>query len=310
MNYFILVNDAQLGPFTIEELAARGLRQDTLVWCEGMAQWTPAWQVEELKPLTMGQQPTPPPPPLATPTPPPAPPRQDGETGRTAGDPEKHEKRSSHKGLWAFLIIMVIVLFVLALTNPGVAEHRKAILDRIDTATEQTDDIGDPTLRGIVSGMMGFGNGMVKGVVRQLVDENLEYHNYIFFSTTTLKSGLLRKEIRTSTGFLGHVDAVSLANILPDMMMRQMGIGDGVDNGITEQTTTTVDSDGNETTETTKTTRKNGITVDSLTKRVTNRIADEVAGKVKKEVRQQSDSSTASGIEQIVDDVVRFVKGL
>ncbi len=310
MNYFILVNDAQLGPFTIEELAARGLRQDTLVWCEGMAQWTPAWQVEELKPLTTNQQPTPPPPPLTQPTPPPAPPRQGGETERTQGNSEKHEKHSSHKGLWAFLIIMVIVLFILALTNPGVAEHRKAILDRVDTTAEQTDDIGDPTLRGIVSGIMGFGNGMVRGVVRQLVDESLEYHNYIFFSTTTLKSDLLRKEIRTSTGFLGHVDAVSLTGIMSDMIMRQMGIGDGVDNGTTEQTTTTVDSDGNETTETTKTTRKNGITVDSLTKRVTNRIADEVAGKVKKEVEQQADSSTASGIGQIVDDVVNFLKGL
>lgn len=51
MNYFIIVNDTQQGPYTIEELRQRHIDASTLVWAEGMAQWTPAWQVEELKTL-------------------------------------------------------------------------------------------------------------------------------------------------------------------------------------------------------------------------------------------------------------------
>lgn len=54
MNYFIIVNDAQQGPYTIEELRQRHIDTSTLVWAEGMAQWTPAWQVEELKTLFNG----------------------------------------------------------------------------------------------------------------------------------------------------------------------------------------------------------------------------------------------------------------
>ena len=63
MNYFIVDNGQQAGPYTIDELVKRGLNSDTLVWAEGMTDWTPAWQVEELKNYLYGQQ-TPPPPPI------------------------------------------------------------------------------------------------------------------------------------------------------------------------------------------------------------------------------------------------------
>ena len=62
MNYFIVDNGQQAGPYTIDELVKRGLNSDTLVWAEGMTDWTPAWQVEELKNYLYAQQ-TPPPPP-------------------------------------------------------------------------------------------------------------------------------------------------------------------------------------------------------------------------------------------------------
>lgn len=304
MNYFIIINDVQQGPFTVEELSQLGLRQDSLVWCEGMAQWTPAWQVEELKPLLFGtrQQERLSVEPMAQPTPPPVPPRVPQEPQPAAANPQPPRKKGHHK-LWIALVVLAVIVFLLALTNPGPAEHRNAIVDRID-------NIDEPTIRGIVSGIMGLGNGMVKEVVRQLIDENLEYHNYIIFSTTTLHSDLLRHDMRTSVGYLGHVSAVSLSSIMPDIIMQQADDGNGFDNGITEETTTIVDSDGNQTTQTTKTTRRNGVTVDSLTKRVTNRIADEVAKKVKNEVRQQADSSTASGVEQLVNDVLNLIKGL
>lgn len=320
MNYFILINDVQQGPFTIDELRQRGIQQDTLVWCEGMPQWTPAWQVEELKPILFGQTSQQAQPQQFQATPPPPPPFQEGEK-QYQGAPQAPQNnvppvaprvgKKSHKGCWTAAIVVIVILFLLALFNPSEAEHRKAILDKIDTTTEQTDSINDPLVRGVVSGIMGLGNGMVKQVVREMIDDDLEYHNYIFFSTTTLKSDLLRKEIRTSTGFLGHVNAVSLSNIIPDIIMQQIGGGDdGFDNGTMETSTTTVDGDGNETTETTKTTKKNGITVDSLTKRVTNSIANEVAKKVKSEARQQTDSATASGIDAIVNDVLKFLKDL
>lgn len=37
MNYWIIINEEEKGPFTVEELAAFEIAADTPVWCEGMA---------------------------------------------------------------------------------------------------------------------------------------------------------------------------------------------------------------------------------------------------------------------------------
>lgn len=59
MQYYIHENGQQLGPFTTEELKARGITDETPIWREGMAQWKKAKDVPELTPLfTM---PSPPP---------------------------------------------------------------------------------------------------------------------------------------------------------------------------------------------------------------------------------------------------------
>ena len=55
--YYIVENNQQAGPFTLEQLAARGISKDTNVWTEGMANWTPASQVSELQSLFIPQTP-------------------------------------------------------------------------------------------------------------------------------------------------------------------------------------------------------------------------------------------------------------
>ena len=48
MTYFILINNQQQGPYTLDELRIRNITSATLVWREGMTDWTPAWKVAEL----------------------------------------------------------------------------------------------------------------------------------------------------------------------------------------------------------------------------------------------------------------------
>lgn len=48
MRYFLAVNGKQAGPFHENELALNGMTDDTLVWREGMEQWTEAKNVPEL----------------------------------------------------------------------------------------------------------------------------------------------------------------------------------------------------------------------------------------------------------------------
>jgi TM2 domain-containing membrane protein YozV len=51
VNYYIAENGQQRGPFPPEQLAGQGLRAESLVWADGMAQWLRADQVAELQPV-------------------------------------------------------------------------------------------------------------------------------------------------------------------------------------------------------------------------------------------------------------------
>ena len=55
MKYYIAENGQQAGPFEPNELLQHGLTVNSLVWCEGMPNWTSASQVPELMALLSGQ---------------------------------------------------------------------------------------------------------------------------------------------------------------------------------------------------------------------------------------------------------------
>ncbi len=55
--YYIGINNQQLGPFEVDQLLVNGLTPDTLVWCNGMAGWEMAKNVPELSRLFVTQQP-------------------------------------------------------------------------------------------------------------------------------------------------------------------------------------------------------------------------------------------------------------
>jgi len=41
-SYYIVENNQQAGPFTVDQLAERGISADTSVWTDGMTSWVPA----------------------------------------------------------------------------------------------------------------------------------------------------------------------------------------------------------------------------------------------------------------------------
>ena len=54
-SYYVAINNQQAGPFEVsalnDKVAAGNITRDTLVWTNGMAQWTPAGSVAELSGL-------------------------------------------------------------------------------------------------------------------------------------------------------------------------------------------------------------------------------------------------------------------
>ena len=322
MQYFIVINDVQQGPFSIDELRQRNITSDTLVWAEGMPQWTPAWQVEELRPLfyvdaqtaqTAAQQQTPPPPPYGTqngaqPGSMPGGNYQGPGAGGTTPPPYQPEKSNRKKVLTYVGIAVAILLLIMAITNPSKDEHRQVVKDHITAGLHGGLDASDS------SGLASLASSMISAlagpVINSAIDNLLQYHNYVFWSTTTIDIPGAGEQ-RTSLGIFGKVFTSDEATIA-EAVAKATGDKDaekdtttttiftggdnsGDDNGgdVTQQVTDTIESMGN----------KVGRTV-------VHRVSREVSKEIKKEINQNADSATASGINKIIDAVESFLKGL
>ncbi len=312
MKYFIITNDVQQGPFSTEELSQHNITSDTLVWAEGMAQWTPAWQVAELKPLFYGQSAsgstaTPPPPPPFHPTEDARPSAATPNSGSAAHlqDAElqlQPERKSSHRGL-IFGIILVGLLLFMGITNPSKDEHRMVIKENVTRGlTKALANQGNDFLS---QGMAMLGKMLAAPIVDGVLDNMLQYHNYLFFSTTSIET----KDGNTTTsyGLCGKVFTAGeekIASVISKAMdtslSKEMTATNEQVDGVQGQTNSGSNADPNALQEDTT----------SLQRQIGNVIIDHLGRQVKKQISENTDSTMSRGIGEVVDDVVKLIKGL
>ena len=202
MNYFIIENGLQVGPFSAELLVKnKNITAETLVWADGFADWTPAWQVEELRIMlqanTQVQQ-----------TPPPVPPYINNVNNQET-EPKEKEK----KPIWKTVaIVAVAIIIILAIANPSKDSHKNAIkkelteaMDKINEKDGNSDDLLSMGLS-IITKMLS------DDTVDSTLDDMLNYHNYIIYSISDVKFD--GREHNVSYGFLGHVYTVNADDIV------------------------------------------------------------------------------------------------
>ena len=275
MKYFILdSNSQQQGPFTIYELKDRGINEQTLVWAEGMENWQPAWQVEEIKRLLFDQPAgTPPPPPHST----------DSFSQTTPRQPMSPQPQQSHRALIAGIIIAVVVLVVLAITNPDRRQHTDAIARAF---TEAFDNEMDKS--GISDSALGeIGNMIADRMTASMVDQLLDYHNYIIFSKSTIT--IADKSYTVSWGLLGRVFTVS-NDRLSQKLEKRLHLP-------------TIDRESTVVKETTAPDGTTSIDSTTVSRKGAEKIVDGVSDIVKDQVEQNTDSATSSTINKLIDDV-------
>lgn len=275
MKYFILdSNSQQQGPFTIYELKDRGINEQTLVWAEGMENWQPAWQVEEIKRLLFNQPAgTPPPPPHST----------DSFSQTTPRQPMSPQPQQSHRALIAGIIIAVVVLVVLAITNPDRRQHTDAIARAF---TEAFDNEMEKS--GISDSALGeIGNMIADRMTASMVDQLLDYHNYIIFSKSTIT--IVGKSYTVSWGLLGRVFTVS-NDRLSQKLEKRLHLP-------------TIDRESTVVKETTAPDGTTSIDSTTVSRKGAEKIVDGVSDIVKDQVEQNTDSSTSSTINKLIDDV-------
>lgn len=330
MNYFIIINDAQQGPFSVAELQQQGISSDTLVWTEGMAEWTPAWQVEELRPLfykqTAGTA-VPPPPPVnpgagaqAAPQGAPVPPQgaqaavqgaqsaqgaQASAQGMGPNGPQTdamHQPiKPRHNGRWA-IIVLVVVAIVLAFTNPSERAHKRAILSNVTNGVSQVTGSDDNSP--IAQGLGVIGRAFASGMAEMVLNQSLEYHNYLFFSTTTLRIG--SKDVRTSLGVFGNVFTADEDEVAKDLKDAISASHDSDDDNAFDDADDDSQQDPNQDVQVQRNEKDTTLT-DGAGRAIGRAVVKEVTKTVKQKVDEATDSTTSNGISHIIDEIEKML---
>ena len=165
MNFFVVINDEQQGPFVIEELAQMGITPDTEVWAEGMGDWTKAADVPELNELFADNE---------------------SYEEQYYEEPETLNKKdietvgddiiifgySFNKKKFVIISSVVAAILLLLITNPSQQRHSEAVQqniteylnNNIDQATGMAGAVGD-IIGGVAKSFTGIGGSLAANFV-------------------------------------------------------------------------------------------------------------------------------------------------
>lgn len=318
MKYFIIDNNEQRGPFTIDELYHLHITSETLVWNETMTDWTPAWKVQELKYILEQQHQSPTPPTFNQPdnsrqsaTPQDGRERIQGQGTQSEGNFTHHQqndtlvkKKDHSKTALLACIVGILLIALFSSTCPNKKKHTEAIKSEITSVIDKIQENNDE--QDLFS--MGFdliAKTVTSNLVNTILDQSLQIKSYILFNKGVITFN--GEEHTVSYGLLGHVFTVGDEDILKAL--------DKDENGETENAPVLdkKDSDKQSVSEnkdtSIKETDKDDKNLSSVGKELKNKVITSVGDRVKEKIQEDNDSTTSSGINRIVDAIMDFLKG-
>ena len=218
MEFHLIRNGKQEGPFTVEELGRQGITPESEVWAPGMADWQQAGDVPELTAVLQraefeasqqaaraaeGQATT------GQPYEPSVPPTQVPPTQapRYGGVPEEPKKSGCTPWLIAALIL-AILFGTMVFTCPNRQDHEAAIQE---VTKAWVGDKVDDNL-GAITGVGGVFGDLINKAIKELtgfgtdkvISHYLDVKNYLVCSVGRMTVGD-NEEKMVSLGMFGHV---------------------------------------------------------------------------------------------------------
>ena len=190
MEYFIIDNNGQqAGPFSQDQLVQKAISPETLVWKQGMADWTPAWKVEELrtvleageanKPNSTNQQGNQEPQQQTSEQAQQQAYQQGIQQGATmnANFQQQPKKRKSHMAIKLIIGLIVFIIAVFAVSNPGADAHKEKVRTEVGKAIEKATSTSDNNF--FTQALRSVAKMMAGSVMDEAMNQLFEYHNYI-----------------------------------------------------------------------------------------------------------------------------------
>lgn len=344
MEFFIIDhNGQQAGPFSFDQLVQKGISPETLVWKQGMADWTPAWKVEDLRAVLEAveanqsnqnaqkqegvQQDF----------------QQQGANQQQAQQKayqkahqqdyqkaqqeayqqgfqqgaamnsnfqQQPKKKTSHFAIKMVIGLIIFILAIFAVTNPSSDAHKEKVRTEASKAVEKA--VGSTDNNFFSQALRSVAKMMAGSMMDEAMNQLFEYHNYIVCSTGSVEFN--GKPHTVSFGILGNVYTMNA-----DDMVKAL---ESADNLHIEESESNVSSDtpnmdgsdseanvnedqaeSDEGSFSTKMQKK----LEEKANQAFDKAADKVSKKVEEKINQKLEETTdSSSIEKIIDKILEL----
>lgn len=327
MEYFIIDNNGQqAGPFSQDQLVQKAISPETLVWKQGMADWTPAWKVEELrtvleaveanKPNSTNQQESQ------------EPQQQTSEQAQqqayqqaqqqayqqgfqqgaamNANFQQQPKQRKSHMAMKLIIGLIVFIIAVFAVSNPEADAHKEKVRTEVGKAIEKATSTSDnnffsQALRSVAKMMAG-------SVMDEAMNQLFEYHNYIVCSKGTVEFN--GKQHTVSFGILGTVytmnadDMVKALEGADNLEVEEMDSSSSDDTSSIDDATSSSDDTSADEGFGAKVQKR----LEDKANQAMDKAADKVGKKIEEKINQKLDEATdSSKVEKLIDKILEFL---
>lgn len=330
MEFFIIDrNGQQAGPFSFDQLVQKGISPETLVWKQGMADWTPAWKVEELKAVLEAieanqsnqndqkqegvqqdfQQETY---------------QQDYQKAQQeayqqgfqqgaamhSNFQQQPKKKTSHFAIKMVIGLIIFILAIFAITNPSADAHKEKVRTEASKAVEKA--VGSTDNNFFSQALRSVAKMMAGSMMDEAMNQLFEYHNYIVCSTGSVEFN--GKPHTVSFGILGNVYTMNA-----DDMVKALESADNLhieesesnassdtpnmDGSDSEANVNEDQAESDEGSFSTKMQKK----LEEKANQAFDKAADKVSKKVEEKINQKLDETTdSSSIEKIIDKILEL----
>ena len=330
MEFFIIDrNGQQAGPFSFDQLVQKGISPETLVWKQGMADWTPAWKVEDLRAVLKAIE--------ANQSNQNAQKQEGVQQGFPQGANQQQDyqkaqqeayqqgfqqgaamnsnfqqqpKKKSHFAMKMVIGLIIFILALFAVTNPSADAHKEKVRTEASKAVEKA--VGSTDNNFFSQALLSVAKMMAGSMMDEAMNQLFEYHNYIVCSTGSVDFN--GKPHTVSFGILGNVytmnadDMVKALESADNLHIEESESNVSSDNpnmdGSDSEANVNEDqADSDEGSFSTKMQKK----LEEKANQAFDKAADKVSRKVEEKINQKLEETTdSSSIEKIIDKILEL----
>ena len=330
MEFFIIDhNGQQAGPFSFDQLVQKGISPETLVWKQGMADWTPAWKVEDLRAVLEAAE--------ANQSNQNAQKQEGVQQGfqQGANQQQAHQqdyqkvqqeayqqgfqqgaamhsnfqqqpkKKTSHFAIKMVIGLIIFILAIFAVTNPSADAHKEKVRTEASKAVEKA--VGSTDNNFFSQALRSVAKMMAGSMMDEAMNQLFEYHNYIVCSTGSVEFN--GKPHTVSFGILGNVytmnadDMVKALESADNLHIEESESNVSSDNPNMDGSDSEDQADSDEGNFSTRMQKK----LEEKANQAFDKAADKVSKKVEEKINQKLDETTdSSSIEKVIDKILEL----